>query len=127
VPESILLALEIAAGIAGMSWFALAKGPHWQQVTGAATLSDVTRRNLRVAGATALGAALLLALAADHITMSFLTWFMTLAAASLIVALTLAWRPRTLSVFAGPFRDARPQRRRRTHADLQKLQENDAE
>jgi hypothetical protein len=103
MPESALLALEILAGVAGMAWFALAKLPHWRQVTGAVALADGTRRALRIAGSTALGVALALALAADHVTMSFLTWFMTLAAASLIVALTLSWRPRTLVVFAAPF------------------------
>ena len=103
MPESLLLALEIAVGVAGMAWFALAKLPHWQQVTGANSLPDGTRRSLRIAGSLALGAALVLCLIADHITMSFLTWFMTLAAASLIVAFVLAWRPRTLAVFAGPF------------------------
>ena len=46
-------------------------------------------------------------LVADHVTMSFLTWFMTLAAASLIVAFTLAWRPRALAVLAEPFVRAR--------------------
>jgi hypothetical protein len=103
MPEALLLALEIAAGIAGMAWFALAKLPHWQQVTGASSLADGTRRNLRIAGSSALAAALALSLVADHVTMSFLTWFMTLAAASLLVAFTLAWRPRTLAPFAGPF------------------------
>jgi hypothetical protein len=107
MPDSVLLALEIVAGIAGIAWFALAKLPHWQQVTGESSLADMTRRNLRLAGATALAAALGLSLVADHVTMSFLTWFMTLAAASLIVAFTLAWRPRALAVFAGPFAKAR--------------------
>ena len=107
MPDSLLLALEIVAGVAGMSWFALAKLPHWQQVTGAISLAAGTRRNLRIAGSTALTVALALSLAADHVTMSFLTWFMTLAAASLIVAFTLAWRPRTLAVFAGPFARSR--------------------
>jgi hypothetical protein len=107
MPESALLALEIVVGIAGIAWFALAKLPHWQQVTGESSLSASTRRNLRVAGAVALAAALALSLVADHVTMSFLTWFMTLAAASLIVAFTLAWRPRALAVLAEPFVRAR--------------------
>jgi hypothetical protein len=103
MPEPLLLALEILAGVTGMAWLALAKLPHWKQVTGADALADGTRRALRIAGSLALGVALVLALVTDHITMSFLTWFMTLAAASLIVAFALAWRPRTLAVFAGPF------------------------
>lgn len=107
MPDSVLLALEIVAGIAGIAWFALAKLPHWQQVTGESSLSGATRRNLRIAGSVSLAAALALSLVADHVTMSFLTWFMTLAAASLIVAFTLAWRPRTLALFAGPFARAR--------------------
>jgi hypothetical protein len=108
MPDAVLLALEIVAGIVGIAWFALAKLPHWRQVTGERSLSDQTRRNLRIAGAFALAAALALSLLADHVTMSFLTWFMTLAAASLVVAFTLAWRPRTLAVFAGPFASTRP-------------------
>jgi hypothetical protein len=103
MPESVLLVLEVVAGVAGMAWLALAKLPHWQQVTGAGVLPGGTRRNLRVAGAVALGTALALALAADHVSMSFLTWVMTLAAASLVVAFTLAWRPRALNIFAAPF------------------------
>jgi hypothetical protein len=85
----------------------LAKSPHWQQVTGESSLSEPTRRNLRIAGSSALAAALGLSLLADHVTMSFLTWFMTLAAASLLVTFTLAWRPRTLVVFAGLFARSR--------------------
>jgi hypothetical protein len=107
MPESVLLALEIAVGIVGIAWFALAKLPHWQQVTGQSALPDPTRRGLRIAGALALAIALGLSLAADHITMSFLTWFMTLAAASLVVAFTLAWRPRALALLAEPFVRAR--------------------
>jgi hypothetical protein len=103
MPESALLGLEIIAGTAGIAWFALAKLPHWQQVTGQNTLPDKARRGLRIAGALALVVALGLSLAADHITMSFLTWFMTLAAASLVVAFTLAWRPRALALLAEPF------------------------
>jgi hypothetical protein len=98
MPDWVLLALEIVAGIAGIAWFALAKLPHWQQVTGESSLCGLTRRSLRIAGASALAAALGLSLVADHVTMSFLTWFMTLAAASLLVAFTLAWRPRLLSI-----------------------------
>jgi hypothetical protein len=119
MPESALLALEIVAGTAGMGWFALAKLPHWQRVTGERSLPDPTRRNLRIAGALALCAALALSLVADHVTMSFLTWFMTLAAASLCVAFTLAWRPRALAPLAVPF--VRARRR------LQNDQVNDAE
>jgi hypothetical protein len=107
MPESVLLALEIVVGTAGIAWFALAKLPHWQQVTGQRSLRDSTRRNLRIAGTVALSAALVLSLLADHVTMSFLMWFMTVAAGSLLVAFTLAWRPRALAPLAGPFARAR--------------------
>jgi hypothetical protein len=50
-------------------------------------------------GACALVLSLLLCLMADHVTMAPLVWVMSLAAAALIVALTLAWRPRLLLPF----------------------------
>jgi hypothetical protein len=91
-----LLVLAMVTGLAGMTWFALAKLPHWRQVTGEEWQDIGTRRVLRFAGSVALGVSLGLCLAADHVSMSFLVWIMTVAAGALGVAFTLAWRPRTL-------------------------------
>jgi hypothetical protein len=92
VPDALLLCSAFLASLAGMGWLALAKLPHWQQVT-ASSQPLRARQALRVLGAAAIGLSLTLCLAADHISMSFLVWVMSLAAAALIVAFTLAWRP----------------------------------
>ena len=94
---ALLLLLAFATGVTGTAWLALAKLPHWRQVTGQEVQSAATRRTLRIAGAVALAVSLALCLAADHITMSFLVWIMIIAAGALAVAFTLAYRPRTLS------------------------------
>src|SRR5262245_9107361 len=91
-----LLVIAFATGVTGMAWFALAKLPHWRQVTGEEWQDTGTRRVLRFAGAVALAVSLGLCLAADHVSMSFLVWIMTLAAGALGVAFMLAFRPRTL-------------------------------
>jgi hypothetical protein len=96
MPSTVLLSLAFVTGVTGMAWFALAKLPHWRQVTGEEWQHGGTRSALRFAGAVALGVSLGLCLAADHITMSFLVWIMIQAAGALGVALLLAFRPRTL-------------------------------
>jgi hypothetical protein len=96
MPEALLLSLALAAGVTGMAWLALAKLPHWRQVTGEPGQSRGTRRLLRIAGAVALAVSLGLCLAADHISMSFLVWIMIIAAGALGVAIALAYRPRML-------------------------------
>jgi hypothetical protein len=92
----LLLSLAFTTGVIGMAWFALAKLPHWRQVTGEEWQHGGTRSTLRFAGAVALALSLGLCVAADHITMSFLVWIMILAAGALGVALLLAFRPRAL-------------------------------
>ena len=94
--EAWLLVLAVGTGVAGTGWLALAKLPHWRQVTGEEWQSTGTRRVLRFAGSVALAVSLGLCLAADHVSMSFLVWVMTLAAGALGVAFMLAYRPRTL-------------------------------
>jgi hypothetical protein len=101
--EALMLCSAFVASLVGMSWLALAKLPHWQQVTSAKGQSTRARQLLRLLGAAALALSLALCMAADHITMSFLVWVMSLAAASLIVAFTLAWRPRWLVALAPRF------------------------
>jgi len=94
--DSWLLALEFAIGVTGMAWLALAKLPHWREVTGEEWQDAGTRRVLRFAGGVALTVSLGVCLAADHVSMSFLVWIMTLAAGALGVAFVLAFRPRAL-------------------------------
>lgn len=94
--DSWLLVVAFVAGVLGMAWFALAKLPHWRQVTGEEWQNVTTRRVLRFTGGVALAVSLGFCLAADHVSMSFLVWIMTLAAGALGVAFMLAWRPRTL-------------------------------
>lgn len=97
--EAGLLAAALLACLAGMGWLALAMDVHWAQVRGPA-LPRATARRLRLLGALSLGAALVLCLRADHASMAVLVWVMALAAAALVVALTLSWRPRWLRVLA---------------------------
>jgi len=99
--DAMLLVCALCAGVIGLAWFALAKPPHWRQVTGEAAQGVRTRRGLRIGGALALTVSLGLCLAADHISMSFLVWIMMLVAGALSVAFVLAYRPRTLNWLTG--------------------------
>ncbi len=98
MPEALAYAAALGACVAGMGWLALAMQPHWEQVRGAQPLPRSTAFVLRVLGAAALAASLALCFRVDHATMAPLVWVMALAGAALIVAFTLAWRPRWLSV-----------------------------
>jgi hypothetical protein len=100
MPDAVLLLGAACSGTAGMAWLALAKLPHWRQVTGQATQTAGERRALRMAGGVALAVSLALCLAADHVSMSFLVWIMIMAAGSLCMAFMLAWRPRFLGWLA---------------------------
>lgn len=91
-----MLVAALVASLCGLGWFALAMEPHWKQVRGDAAGSRPVLA-LRVLGAMALSASLLLCLQVDHVSMASLVWVMALAAAALIIAFTLAWRPRALA------------------------------
>ena len=95
MPDAIRLALALLLSTVGMAWLALAMKTHWKQVR-ADTPSATTVRTLRVFGAVALALSLWLCLGVDHVSMASLVWVMSLAAAALLVAFTLAWRPRSL-------------------------------
>lgn len=95
--HALLLAAALLACTAGCAWLALAMDVHWQQVRCGQPLRPATRRTLRVLGAAALAASLLLSLRADHATMAVLVWVMALAASALAVAFTLSWRPSWLA------------------------------
>lgn len=95
--EAVLLGAAMLSALAGMGWLALAMDVHWEQVRGARQPSRGSVRLLRVLGALALVLSLALCLAVDHGSMAALVWFMTLAAAALLITFTLSWRPRLLA------------------------------
>lgn len=80
------------ATVVGFAWLALGMDAHWKQVYGQAGPRPGTRRVLRVLGAAALLASLVLCLMADHPSMAVLVWVMLLAFGAACVALLLAWR-----------------------------------
>ena len=94
---ALMLAAALLASTAGLGWFALAMQAHWEQVRGAQPLTRATALALRALGAAALALSLWLCLRADHGSMASLVWVMALAAAALVVAFTLSWRPRALA------------------------------
>jgi hypothetical protein len=93
-----MLLAALLASLAGLGWLALAMESHWEQVCAPVPLTRATRRGLRLGGWLALGLSLLLCLAVDHASMAVLVWVMSLAAAALLLAFTLAWRARWLRV-----------------------------
>lgn len=95
--KGALLALAVAACVAGLAWLALAMETHWAQVHGERPRPRRTAIVLRVLGAAALLGSLLICLRVDHATMAALVWVMALAGAALVVAFTLTWRPRWLA------------------------------
>ncbi|HMJ15274.1 MAG TPA: DUF3325 domain-containing protein [Polyangiaceae bacterium] len=96
--EALLLSAAALCSSAGMGWLAVAMKPHWAQVRGAQTLAARGAVTLRVLGVLSLAASLVLCSWADHPSMAALVYVMTLTGSALLVALTLAWRPRLLSL-----------------------------
>ena len=97
--DALLLLAALLSNLAGLVWLALALDAHWKQVHGSRRREAKTILALRALGVAALILSLLLCLRVDHASMASLVWIMSLAAAALMVALTLAWRPRWLSAF----------------------------
>jgi hypothetical protein len=95
--NALLLLAAFVSTVVGMGWLALSLESHWSQVRGEHGATAGTVRLLRVLGGLALAASLALCLRADHATMAVLVWFMALAAAALVIAFTLSWRPRVLA------------------------------
>ncbi|HWA12159.1 MAG TPA: DUF3325 family protein [Burkholderiales bacterium] len=90
----MILFLAVATGFLGLAWLALAMDVHWLQVTG--TQSRRPAIALRFLGAAALAASLVLCFIADHVSMAPLVWVMAIAGGALLVAFTMAWKPRLL-------------------------------
>lgn len=90
----VLLLGAFVVTVAGMGWLALLLEAHWEQVRGAAApaLSEAVRWRLRLLGSVALLVSLGLCLTVDHASMAVLVWVMLVAAAALLITLTLTWR-----------------------------------
>lgn len=96
--DSLLLLSALLACVAGMGWLALSIDVHWGQARGAAPCPPGLITTLRLLGAAALGAALLLCLSVDSPSIAVLVWFMALAGATMTVAFTLTWRASILGM-----------------------------
>lgn len=96
--EPLLLTAAAVCSTAGMGWLAAAMKPHWMELRGSQPLGDREVVTLRVLAALSLAASFVLCLWADHASMAALVYVMMLTASALLVAFTLAWRPRLLSV-----------------------------
>jgi ABC-type nickel/cobalt efflux system permease component RcnA len=70
---------------------------HWVQVRGTRLPARGVVVTLHTLGSVALLGSLLPCLRTDHASMAALVWVMALAAAALIVAFTLSWRPRVFA------------------------------
>ena len=90
----VLLLVAFVVTVAGMGWLALLLEAHWAQVRGtsAPAPTEGARWRLRLLGSVALLASLGLCLAVDHASMAVLVWVMLVAAAALLITLTLTWR-----------------------------------
>ena len=95
--NALMFLAALLAVLLGAAWLALSLESHWRQVRGEHAVDAGTVRLLRMLGALSLGAALLICLRVDHPSMAVLVWVMALAAAALLVAFTLSWRPRLLA------------------------------
>jgi hypothetical protein len=97
--EAWLLAAAYACTVSGMASCALAMDVHWRQVSGQSRLTAAAVRRLRVRGALALAGSLMFCLAADHLSIAALVWVMMLSSSAVLLAFTLAYRPRALRLF----------------------------
>jgi hypothetical protein len=95
--DAVLLGVALLSAVCGMAWLALAMKVHWRQVRGTQPLSRGSALVLRALGALALLASLLICLRVDHASMAALVWVMAIIPAILVIAFTLAWRPRWLA------------------------------
>lgn len=96
--DALFLIAAFACSVGGMASFALAYQVHWKQAGGQGALSRAAATHLCVRGAIALALSLVSCLVADHVTMAALVWVMLNCLAAVLLALTLAYRPRSLRV-----------------------------
>lgn len=97
MPDSLLYAVALVANLTGLAWLALSMDVHWEQVRGPVPPARGTVVLLRWLGAAVVAASLAVCLSVDHGSMASLVWFMVLAGSALLIAFTLAWKPRLLA------------------------------
>lgn len=95
--SAALLALAFVCALCGAGWFALAVKQHWQQVRPHVSQAAGAPRRLRSLGVAALSGALALDLVVDPASIAVLVFSMELTAATLAVAMVLAYRPSWLA------------------------------
>jgi len=103
MPDKLLLLALLAAAYAGFALLALSQARHWRAVVGDAALPRSRVLVLRTLGAALIALSLLLAFTRDGPSFGSLLWGTAISLAALGVALTLAWHPRWLRVFARVF------------------------
>lgn len=94
--DALLLVLALLAAVGGMGLFALSFEAHWRPALAPRPFPSAHRFSLRRAGVALLLGALVACHLADHPSLAWLVWFMLLALAQVLVALVLAFRPRSL-------------------------------
>lgn len=95
--NTLMLTAALFVCICGFAWLALAMDTHWRQVRADVPVSRRVVIILRLLGSVALFFSLWLCLQVDHASMASLVWVMSLAAAAMVVAFSLTWRPRVLA------------------------------
>ena len=107
MPEALSLAAALACNVIGLAWLALAMQTHWQQVLSQRVLPARAVTTLRAMGLAGLLLSAVICMSVDHASMAALVWVMSLAAAALMVAFTLTWRPRIFAPLVFWSRSAR--------------------
>lgn len=92
-----MLILGALFAVVALAAFAFAKPAHWRQIRSNEPQPRAIVQRLRAVGAIGLIASLLCCLAVDHASIAALVFVMSLAAAGLLVAFLLAWRPLLLA------------------------------
>lgn len=96
--HALLLVAASLAGYIGFACLALAMPRHWAEAGGRKTATTPHRRQLRACGFALLGLAYAFCVHRDGAGFGSVLWIVLLSAAAGAVALTLAWRPRLLSL-----------------------------
>jgi hypothetical protein len=97
MPDALMLLVAVLVTVAGMGWLALSMDSHWQQVRGSVACPPATVQALRLLGGVALLTSLVLCMMVDAASMATLVWVMSVALATVVVALTLTWRASALA------------------------------
>ncbi|MET0320980.1 MAG: DUF3325 domain-containing protein [Duganella sp.] len=97
MPDALMLLVAVLVTVAGMGWLALSMDSHWEQVRGSAACPPSTVQSLRVLGGVALLTSLVLCMMVDSASMAALVWVMSVALATVVVALTLTGRASALA------------------------------